>query len=311
MMLRSPTILCAICSISIVGCLPDLKDDTGTYTSSECSTGTAYEDLAVHIDQSPTDDCRFQIDADALAWKFGDSVIMEVQAPPVPALTPGDEFFLEAGSSNMCVDDGDDYGTQYDGEYAASDWTADYEHPSCDNVCTSTVEGRDTVHALIDICDPDGSSHIDKKSLDSYPGDPVGDTYTYARTDAGQYRGRFWYRILNRADDQVCIILRWSPSLNAKHRFAVVLADETVNGSTRTYDYVASQGLYFASSSFSATETVNGNNRIVSGTTGATDKDQHYDLDGNFTFTPAPTFVWGRPNLRMGYDICTDLRAAN
>jgi len=123
----------------------------------------------------------------------------------------------------------------------------------------------------------------------------------------------FWYAILTRVQNRVCVITRWQETPNSRNRYAVVLADETVQGNTRGYTWVDDAGLYFITSGLTATEIASGGDRIVSGTTGNSTKNAFYGLSGSFSFEPAtgPGANWGAAALRVANHYCTRMRQAH
>lgn len=316
--MKHPSIL-VVYAFFASACLPDLeKTDTG-YDA--CGNGTEYEDETIRLGQNPSDLCQYQLDGtDPSMLRFGNSTVLETTTPDTPQVpSPGQSFEAEhvdlatSSSTSACYDNNETT-DDFDGLYAKAHWNNDFDSSSCDDACDSATETIHSTVMTISVCDTDSSTSLKIEDYDSLPsGLPIGTTYTWARYSGHKFTGRFWYAILTRVEDRVCVITRWQETQNSKKYYSVILADEDVDGDTRTYTWVDDAGLYFIGSGLEATEEEDGDDRTVSGTTGNSTKDSFYGLSGNFSFEPAegPGASWGNPTLRMLNHYCTRLRQAN
>jgi hypothetical protein len=301
-----PSIL-VVCALAASACLPDLKEDTG------------YQEFKLAQDES--DLCLYSADGNDDSMKrFGTSKVAELTTPDNPQVpSPGQTFEVEhidlstSSSTEACYENNETT-DDFDDLYTRANWNGDFDGGSCDDACDSSTENIHSAIMTVRVYDGDNSTLLQPDDYDALPpGLPIGTTYTWARYSGSKFTGRFWYAILTRIEDRVCVVAKWAETQGSKKYYAVILADEEIDGDTRTYTWVDDAGLYFIDDGLEATEVEDGDDRTVSGTTGDSTKNSFYGLSGSFSFEPAegPGATWGNPTLRMANHYCSALRQAN
>ena len=280
------------------------EEDSGTVN---CE-GDVYEG-PVLLSEDPTDSCRFVQVTGEEEW--GSGILMTVRAPTEVELDEGDELELDihqAGSDALCLESGA-VSAHWDTVPAASSYVAEYD-ATCDDNCTVASPVKVT-SVGIQFCDVNGD--YPGQSDASTPDAPAEATYTMSRTGY-DHSGKWWFTLLSRDSGEVCALLRYEPAPMAVRRYALALADETaLQGSAKQYDLIDDAGLMFLTSATTLTVTPSGTNRVVEGSTGSSTLDDYYDLDGEWTFTPAngPGNGWTAQELHWGHKTCANLRASN
>lgn len=322
-----------ICLVGVEACLPKAPPwDTGLEepeADPDCPDGVKYLDKEIPLrqvsgdDDTPANPCMYVADStDPVMQAFGNSTVIEVTTPDSPDVDfsiPGATFELSHTDPSSGAVTRGCYGNlettqDFDGLYAHATWAMDMASAACTDACSDRSQEVRNSSLILDVCDSDGSTHLDVTSYDPLPpGLPVGATYTWARPGDHAFPGRFWYAILTRDAGRACVVTRWQSSPEAKSYSAVVLADELTQGGTTTYRWVDDAGLYFIEDGLTATQVAAGPDRVISGTTGSATKDAFYGLTGSFAFKPAtgPGSRWPRTTLRVANHYCTRMRQAH
>lgn len=288
--------------IQASGCLIPLvpiKEDTAIICD-----GTVLEH-SVTMTPDPYDDCGFTTVEDEAG--VGTGFILDVTAPNEIALPTSNTFGLSIGATSQCLEP-DEASLDWRFDPVAAMYSADYDDSPCDSNCSAVEEAdRKTVVAVVDLCD--ANEDFPGAYDTAPPSAPPEGTYTMSRSN-NRFSGQFWYAVMERDDDKVCVLLRWDADAYAEPGYAAVVAVESNLGQgVKEYDLLGKAGIPFVNGSTSLTVTPSGNNRILEGSTGSGTLDSFYEVGTTWNFSPTsgPGAGWPPVALRWGKHTCDTL----